>query len=95
MIFCHVQKTLMLRKCEGKRRRGRQRTRWLDSHRRYQHEFDHTLRGSGRQEGLVYSGPGGHKEGHDSLTKQQKLKGQAIWSPAHILDYNFPNSQFT
>ena len=26
-----LEKTLMLRKCEGKRRRGRQRTRWLDS----------------------------------------------------------------
>ena len=26
-----LEKTLMLGKCEGKRRRGRQRTRWLDS----------------------------------------------------------------
>ena len=26
-----LEKTLMLRKCEGKRRRGQQRTRWLDS----------------------------------------------------------------
>ena len=26
-----LKKTLMLGKCEGKRRRGRQRTRWLDS----------------------------------------------------------------
>ena len=26
-----VEKTLMLGKCEGKRRRGQQRTRWLDS----------------------------------------------------------------
>ena len=26
-----LAKTLMLGKCEGKRRRGRQRTRWLDS----------------------------------------------------------------
>ena len=25
------EKTLMLGKCEGKRRRGQQRTRWLDS----------------------------------------------------------------
>ena len=25
-----IEKTLMLGKCEGKRRRGRQRTRWLD-----------------------------------------------------------------
>ena len=26
-----LEKTLMLGKCEGKRRRGQQRTRWLDS----------------------------------------------------------------
>ena len=26
-----LEKTLMLGKCEGKRRRGRQKTRWLDS----------------------------------------------------------------
>ena len=26
-----LEKTLMLGKCEGRRRRGRQRTRWLDS----------------------------------------------------------------
>ena len=26
-----LEKTLMLGKCEGKRKRGRQRTRWLDS----------------------------------------------------------------
>ena len=26
-----LEKSLMLGKCEGKRRRGRQRTRWLDS----------------------------------------------------------------
>ena len=26
-----MEKTLMLGKCEGKRRRGRQRTRWSDS----------------------------------------------------------------
>ena len=28
---CSLEKTLMLRKIEGKRRRGRQRMRWLDS----------------------------------------------------------------
>ena len=26
-----LEKTLILEKCEGKRRRGQQRTRWLDS----------------------------------------------------------------
>ena len=31
-------------------------------HRSYQHEFDPTPGGSGRQEGLVCSGPCGHEE---------------------------------
>ena len=31
-------------------------------HRSYQHEFDPTPGGSGRQEGLTSSGPWGHKE---------------------------------
>ena len=33
-----LEKNLMLGKCEGRRRRGRQRLRWLDSV--IQHEFD-------------------------------------------------------
>ena len=54
-----LEKTLKLGKCEGNRRRERQRrTRWLDN----QHEFDQSLGGSGRQEGLACSGPWGHEE---------------------------------
>ena len=56
------EKPLMLGKCEGKRRRGRQRTRWLDSVIGYPNEFDPTPGGSGKQEGLVCSGPWGHEE---------------------------------
>ena len=41
-------------------------------HRSYQHEFDPTLGGSGRQEGLACSGPWGHKES-DTTTKQQHI----------------------
>ena len=37
-------------------------------HQSYQHEFDPTLGGSGKQEGLVCSGPWGHKE--SDTTKQ-------------------------
>ena len=53
-------KTQMLGKCEGKRRRGRQRTRWMDGS--DQHEFDPTPGGSGRQVGLACSGPWAHEE---------------------------------
>ena len=60
----------MLPKCEGKRRRGQQRMKMVGQcHRSDQHEFDPTLGGSGRQEGLVYSGLWGHKE--SDTTKQQ------------------------
>ena len=38
------EKTLMLGKIEGRRRRGRQRMRWLDGyHRLNGHEFEQTL----------------------------------------------------
>ena len=40
-----LEKTLMLGKIEGKRRRGRQRMRWLDGHHQLNgHEFEQTLR---------------------------------------------------
>ncbi|CAI5791531.1 Hypothetical predicted protein [Podarcis lilfordi] len=39
--------------------------------RSYQHEFDQTGGGSGRQECLACSGPGGHEE--SDTTKQQQL----------------------
>ena len=57
-----LEKTQILGKCEGKRRRGRRRMRWSLCHWSYQHEFDPTLGGSGRQEGLACCGPWGHKE---------------------------------
>ena len=37
-----LEKTLMLGEIEGKRRRGWQRMRWLDSIRLNGHEFEHT-----------------------------------------------------
>ena len=57
-----LEMTLMLGKCEGKRRRGRQRTRWLDSVIEATKIFDQTPGGSGRQEGLVCSGPRGYED---------------------------------
>ena len=53
----------MLGKCEGKRRRGTTKDEMVgQGHRSDQHEFDETLGGSGRQEGLVCSGLWGHEE---------------------------------
>ena len=56
-----LEKTQMLWKCEGKRKTTEDEMVG-QCHRRYQHEFDQTLGGSGRQEGLACSGPWGHEE---------------------------------
>ena len=56
------QKTLMMGKIEGRRRRGQQRMRWLDG--------ITTLGVGDGQEGLVCCSPWGHKEsGHDWATE--------------------------
>ena len=54
------EKTLMLGKIEGGRRRGRQRMRWLDNI--TGHEFKQTLGNSEGKESLVYCSPQGCKE---------------------------------
>ena len=48
-----LEKTLMLGKTEGKRRRGQQRMRWLDDHQFNRHESEHTLGDSEGQGSLV------------------------------------------
>ena len=59
-----LEKTLMLGKIEGRRRRGRQRMRWLDwwHHRLNGHEFEQTLGGSEGQGSLACCSSWGHKE---------------------------------
>ena len=57
-----LEKTLMLGKIEGWRRRGRQRIRWLDDHRLDGHEFEPTSGDGDGQGNLVYCSPWGHKE---------------------------------
>ena len=66
-----LEKTLMLGKIEGKRRKGRQRMRWLDNIPDYQ--FEQTLGGGGEQRCLVCWFPWGCSVGHDLGTKQQQF----------------------
>ena len=56
------EKTLMLGKIEGGRRRGRQRMRWLDGITINGPEFEQALGVGDGQRGLACSSPWGHKE---------------------------------
>ena len=56
-----LEKTLMLGKIEGRRRRGRQRMRWLD-HQLDGHEFEQTLGVGDGQRSLACCNPWGRKE---------------------------------
>ena len=57
-----LEKTLMLGKIEGMRRRGQQRMRWLDGIINSMDEFDPTLGDSEEQGSLVCCSPWGCKE---------------------------------
>ena len=57
-----LEKTLMLGKTEGKRRRGQQRMRWLDCITNSMHEFEQTLGDNEGQGSLVCCSPRAHKE---------------------------------
>ena len=58
-----LEKTLMLGKIEGRRRRGQQRMRWVGWHHRLNgHEFEQTPGYSEGQGSLVCCSPWGHKE---------------------------------
>ena len=52
-----LEKTLLLGKIEGKRRRGRQRMRWLDGH-----EFEQAPGVGDGQGSLACCSPRGHKK---------------------------------
>ena len=57
-----LEKTLILGKIEGRRRRGRQRMRWLDHHRLDRHESEPALEVGDGQGGLACCSPRGRKE---------------------------------
>ena len=57
-----LEKTLMLGKIEGRRRRGRLRMRWLDDHGLNGHEFEQAPGGGDEQGSLVCCSPWVSKE---------------------------------
>ena len=57
-----LEKTLMLRKIEGRRRSGWQRMRLLDGNHLNGHEFEQTPGESGGQRSLMCCSPWGHRE---------------------------------
>ena len=57
-----LEKTLMLGKIEGRRRRGRQRMRWLDGITDTMDEFEQTLEDGEGQGSLVCFSPWSRKE---------------------------------
>ena len=70
-----LEKTLMLRKTEGRRRRGRQRIRWLDG---ITDLMDMSL--SKSQETVKdRQSIGSQKVGHDSVSGQQPQKSGDFW----------------
>ena len=74
-----LEKTLMLGKTEGKRRRGQQRMRWLDSISDFLHEFEQTPGDSGGQGSLACCSPWGRKESDRAqrLNNKQQITATA------------------
>ena len=68
-----LEKTLMLGKIEGKRRRGQQRIRWLDTITNpMNNEYEQTPGDSGGQRSLVCYSSSGHKKSDTNLANQQQ-----------------------
>ena len=57
-----LEKTLMLGKIEGRRRRGQQNMRWLDDNQLYEREFEQAPGVGDEQGSLVCCSPWGCKE---------------------------------
>ena len=76
-----LEKTLMLLKIEGRRRRGRQKMRWLDGP-----EFEQTLGDDEGQGSLACCSPWGLRARHD-WTNEQGPKQWKIWLPGDLEPY--------
>ena len=70
-----MEKTLMLGKIEGERRREQQRMRWLDSSTVNGHELEQTLGDGGGQDSLVCCSP---RVRRDLVTEQQQNMNKFI-----------------
>ena len=64
-----MEKILMLGKTEGKRRRGRQRMRWLDGITNDEHEFQQAPRIDDEQGSLVCCSSWYYRVRHDLVTE--------------------------
>ena len=73
-----LEKTLMLGKIEGRRRRGRQRVRWLD-----RHEFEQALGGGDGQGSLACCSPWGCRES-DKTERLNWYMHHTLWSVIQI-----------
>ena len=78
-----LEKTLMLGKIEGRRRRGRQRTRWLDGITDSVDMSLSKLRESEGQGSLACCGPWGRKES-DTTQRLNNDNAQHPWLLTHI-----------
>ena len=91
-----LEKTLMLGKTEGKKRRGQQKTRWLDSTTDSMDMSLSPLRGdSGRRKPSMLQSVESQRGGHDLVTEQQQMtKEQSattyIWVKIKLSHQNHP-----
>ena len=87
-----LEKTLMLRKIEGRRRRGRQRIRWLDDITDFDwhgHDFEQAPGVSDRQESLACCSPWSCKK-LDMTEQLNWMLHQNIWDMGYWGEEKWP-----